>query len=114
MVVAYLGMSMISWALVRGGLNLAEQTDRHLLAGALANLALVIVGILVTATAYRRGERWAWFANLAGTCYGLPLLVIDSRYFGFFSPTVAPQIAGASLAFVGLLLPVDLFFRRTK
>lgn len=114
LIVACLGMAAISWALVHDGLDLSARTGRHLLAGALANGALVIVGILVTATAYRRGERWAWFASLIGTCYGLPLMAIDSHYFGFFSRTVRPQIAGASLAAIGLLLPIDVFFRKSQ
>ncbi|MGH9773345.1 MAG: hypothetical protein ACRD50_00175 [Candidatus Acidiferrales bacterium] len=114
LIAAYLGMAMISWALIRDGLDLSTRSGRHLLAGALANGALVIVGLLLTATAYRRGERWAWFANLVGTCYGLPLMAIDSHYFGILSRTVAPQVAGASLALIGLLLPIDVFFRRAS
>jgi hypothetical protein len=110
--VAFAGLGAVSWALVGAGLDLSQRTDRHLLAGALANLVLVGVEVLVAATAYRRGERWAWFACAFPLLYGLPIMAVDIHYCGLLSRTVLPQLAGLALLVAGLLLPIDVFFSR--
>lgn len=108
---AYLGLAAVSLAIFRRGVDLHTADGRHLLAGALANLGLVWAGLLITTNAYRAGKRWAWFANLA-CLYGLPVMFVDARRFGLFSQTLVPQILGAVLAFIGLLLPLGVFFGR--
>jgi hypothetical protein len=113
MVAAYVGLGAASWGILSHGADLDTADGRHLLAGALANAGLVLMGIAVTANAYRRGERWAWIANWIPFLYGVPVMTIDSVYVGFWSTAVAPQLAGALVAATGLLLPADLFWRDT-
>ena len=109
--VAYLGLAAVSLAIFRRGIDLHTADGRHLLAGGLANLGLIWAGLFITAKAYRAGKRWAWFANLA-CLYGIPLMFVDARIFGWFSQTLVPQIVGAVLALIGLALPLDVFFGR--
>jgi hypothetical protein len=111
MVIAYVGLCAASWGILSMGADLSTANGRHLLAGALANLALVGMGITVTVTAYRRGQRWAWFANVFPLLYGIPIISADSYYVGFWSSTVMPQVLGGTVLVVGLVLPVDIFWR---
>jgi len=106
--VAYLVLGLVSVALFRRGFDLSTVDGRHLLAGALANLGLVWMGLFVVASAYRTGRRWAWFACLA-CLYRVPVMIIDAQRFGVASRTALPQLIGFTLALVGLLLPLDLF-----
>jgi hypothetical protein len=106
---AYLGLAFVSIVLFRRGFDLSTVDGRHLLAGALANLGLVWMGLILVTAAYRMGRRWAWFACLA-CLYGVPVMIIDGQRFGVTSRTVLPQVIGCVLAIIGLLLPVDLFF----
>jgi hypothetical protein len=95
--------------MLRSGFDLDVVDGRHLLAGALANLGLVWMGLFIVATAYREGRRWAWFACLA-CLYGLPVMVVDAGKLGITSRTLLPQVIGLGLALSGLLLPIDVFF----
>jgi len=56
-VVAYFGLAAASWGILSGSADLSTANGRHLLAGALANMSLVAMGIIVTLTAYRQGYR---------------------------------------------------------
>ena len=114
LVFAYVGLAAASWGILSQGADLSTANGRHLFAGALANLSLVIMGITVTIAAYRRGERWAWFANTIPILYGIPMIIVDSYYVGFWSGAVIPQVAGGLILLFGLLLPVDLFFHAGK
>lgn len=111
LIVAYLGLGAASCGILSQGAELSTANGRHLLAGALANASFVALAITVAATAYRRGERWAWFANLITFGYGIPMITLDSYYVGFWSMAVIPQVLGASVALTALLLPADLFWR---
>lgn len=112
LVFAYLGLAMASWGILSLGADLSTADGRHLLAGALANLSLVIMGITVAATAYRQGKRWAWLANwVPPVLYGVPMISLDSHYAGFWSPAVIPQVLGVSVLILALLLPIDIFWR---
>lgn len=107
----YVWLAAASWGILSHGADLATANGRHLLAGALANLALVAMGITVTATTFRRGKRWAWFANMIPLFYGIPIITVDSYYVGFWTVTVLPQALGVVLLVLALLLPADIFLR---
>ena len=111
LVVGYVALGGASWGILSKGADLSTASGRHLLAGALANLSLVAVGIAVTAMAFRRGKRWAWFANFIPLFYGIPMITVDSYYVGFWTGTVLPQVVGAVVFLLGLFLPVDIFWR---
>jgi hypothetical protein len=111
LVVAYVGLAAASWGILSQGADLSTANGRHLLAGALANLALVAMGIAVVVAAYRQGERWAWFANVIPVFYGIPMICLDSYFVGFWSGAVIPQVIGGLVLVFGLILPVDIFWR---
>lgn len=110
LIIAYLGLAAASWGILSQGADLSTGNGRHLLAGALANLSLVAMGIIVAATAYRQGQRWAWFANIIPIFYGIPMISLDSYYVGFWSSAVLPQVLGSLILVFALVLPVDIFF----
>jgi hypothetical protein len=114
LVVAYVGLAAASWGILSQGADMSTANGRHLLAGALANLALVAMGIAIAVTAYRQGERWAWFANVIPVFYGIPMISLDSYFEGFWSSAVIPQVLGVMVLIFGLLLPVDLFWQAYK
>ena len=114
LIIAYLGLAAASWGILSQGADLGTANGRHLLAGALANFSLVVMGITVTASAYRKGERWAWFANTIPVFYGIPMISIDSYHVGFWSSAVMPQVIGNLVLVLGLLLPVDIFWRASQ
>jgi hypothetical protein len=77
---------------------------RHQLAGALANTALVMVGLAIVLGPYRRGERWArrvlWVPVLA---YGVPILCVDGVMVGWRTGTTLLNAALLAPFLVGLL-----------
>lgn len=110
LVIAYLGLAAASWGILSQGADLSTANGRHLLAGALANLSLVAMGIIIAATAYRQAQRWAWFANIIPILYGIPMISLDSYYVGFWTLAVLPQVLGGLILVFGLVLPVGIFF----
>lgn len=107
----YVLLTAASWGILSSGADLATANGRHLLAGALANLALVAMGITVTVGAFRRGKRWAWFANLIPLLYGIPMISLDAYHVGFWTVAVVPQALGFLLLVLALVLPADIFWR---
>lgn len=71
----------------------------------LALLGLAVLVLLVSTTAFRRGERWSWFALLVvpGFMLGLLLHELD----GGFVHTPAIFL---TISLAGLLLPIRVFF----
>lgn len=71
----------------------------------LALLGFAVLILLISTTAFRRGERWAWFAMLVvpGFMFGLILHELDGGFVHM--PTMFLTV---SLA--GLLLPIRVFF----
>ena len=114
LVFAYCGLAMASWGILSDGADLTTANGRHLLAGALANFSLVVMGIFVTVNSYRKGERWAWVATTILFVYGIPMISLDSHYVGFWTMAVIPQVMGGSTALLGLLLPVDIFWKKNN
>lgn len=113
-VFGYAGLSVASWGILSQGADVSTANGRHLLAGAIANLAVVAMGIMVTVTAFRQAKRWAWFVNLIPVLYGIPIICLDSYYVGFWTGTVLPQVFGAVVFLFGLFLPVDIFWQSQK
>jgi hypothetical protein len=109
LVVAYIGLATASWGILSQGADLSTANGRYLLAGALANMTLVAMGIIVAIAAYRKGQRWAWFANSILIFYGIPMISLDSYYVGFWIPSVLPQVLGSLILVTALLLPIDIF-----
>lgn len=104
---SFLGVLAASVALVSRDAALDTAVGRHLWAGALANASLVIVAVAVVLGPLRRGEAWAfWVALLPVAFYAVPILVIDATHVprGTLVATLAPQVGGLAVAFVGFAL----------
>lgn len=72
---------------------------------ALANLTLVLLGSALTWFAYRRRERWAWWAVLATLlCYGVPMTLIDHVLVGWQGPVSVLEFVLLFLGATGLVL----------
>lgn len=105
--VAGLGLAMASIPILGPHPELARAADRHLLAGALANLSLALILVTLALIPIRRGHRWALLAYaLAAVTYGLPIFIIDATHVsqGNLLPTLFPQALGLLLMAAGLLL----------
>lgn len=103
----YVGLLAASIAIVSRGADPDSAIGRHLWAGALANVSLCAVEILITTQSLRKGEKWAWWAAAVPlVVYGIPMLILDAihvppeRLF----LTLAPQVLGMVAAGVGLTL----------
>jgi uncharacterized membrane protein HdeD (DUF308 family) len=73
-----------------------------------ASIGMGLFGVMITAIAYRRRERWAWF-----TLWYYPIFWI-AHLLGGLPPGQehVHQIVFIVLSLVGLLLPVGEFFPR--
>lgn len=71
-----------------------------------ASIGMGLFGLLITTTAYRRGERWAWFASWYYPVFWAAHLV------GNLPPGKdhIHQVVFIGLSLAGLLLPVREFF----
>jgi hypothetical protein len=75
----------------------------------LVSLVWSILVIAISMTAYRRGERWAWYAFWSLPAYFIGSTVILSR-FGLTSVELVLLPLFVALSFSGLLLPIRKFF----
>jgi len=94
--------------------DLMTRDGRHLLAGALGIVALVLVEVLVCLFPLRRGETWAlWAATIPLFVLGLPIFIIDAMFVPartkFF--TLLPQGVGDLFAIAVLAY---LWWRRPR
>ena len=81
----------------------------YLRAIGVASIGMGIFGLLITTIAYRRRERWAWFA-----LWYYPLFFWTAHLVGGLPPGKehVHQIVFIALSLAGLLLPVREFFPR--
>lgn len=100
-----LGMGAASLAIMTPWPDLDTRVGRHVLAGALANLALSLVLCLIAGGPIRRGDRWGvWAYAIPFAVYGLPIVVVDATHVARerLAATLGPQILGMFLGVVGL------------
>ncbi len=72
-----------------------------------ALLGFSILGIFVSYTAFRRGEKWAWFALLYWPAY---LLFITAESYALGGANWPLNAAFLLISLAGLLLPYRKFF----
>jgi hypothetical protein len=81
----------------------------YFMGGALSDIGFVFLIIVISMTAYRRGEKWAWYAFWFVPAYFLGWvalgLTIESS-----SSTIPYLMVFVILSLVGLLLPFRKFF----
>lgn len=103
-----LGLSAASIGILSPNPGVETKIGRHLLAGALANLALTLVTSIIAAIPLRQGHRWAfWAALIPIVIYSIPILTIDAMYVTPANRlrTLAPGLSGTifSLICLGLV-----------
>ena len=86
----------------------ASSDQSSLRAIGVASIGMGLFGVMITAIAYRRRERWAWF-----TLWYYPIFWI-AHLLGGLPPGQehVHQIVFIVLSLVGLLIPVGEFFPR--
>jgi len=95
--------------------DLTTRTGRHLFAGALGIVALVLVEVLICLFPLRRGEGWAlWAVAIPLVVLGMPIFIFDAIFVPartkFF--TLLPQAIGNLFAIT--LLAYLLWLRRRR
>jgi hypothetical protein len=94
--------------------DLTTRTGRHLLAGALGIIAMVLVEVLICLFPLRRGEGWAiWAAAIPLFVLGIPIFIVDATYVSARTrfATLLPQGIGDAFAICVLAYIV---WRRTR
>ena len=110
------GLSAASLAILSPSPDPHTRVGRHLIAGALANLALALILGLIAAVPLRRGQRWAFWAYVIPLgIYGVPVLLMDSTYVSseHLIATLVPQLLGLVLSILGLILVAPAVFGRS-
>jgi hypothetical protein len=110
--IAWISLAIIGLAILAFGLIVtvvpASSEPPYLRAIGVASIGMGLFGLLVTTIAYRRRERWAWFALWYYPIFWTVHLV------GGLPPGKehVHQIVFVVLSLAGLLLPVREFFPR--
>ena len=77
--------------------------------GGLSDLGFAFFLIVISMTAYRRGDKWAWYALWFVPAFFLGFIVL-SLTLESTSSLLPPLMVFVILSLVGLLLPVRKFF----
>jgi hypothetical protein len=107
LMLAAIGLGGVSLAIVVPTPGIGDRVGRHLLAGALANLSVSILLLLIAAIPIRAGQRWGfWAYAVPFLVYGLPVLLVDATHVSRdrLIGTLAPQVIGIALGVAGLAL----------
>ena len=111
--IGILGLSAASIGVLSPTPGVQTKIGRHLMAGALANLALTLVLSVIAAIPLRNGQRWAFWAFLIPIIvYSIPILIVDAIYVtpANRAVTLAPGLAGLVFSLVCLALIAPTFF----
>jgi hypothetical protein len=111
--VTALGMSGATVAILTRLPDVTTALGRHLWAGALANLSLSLIQLMIALIPLRRGEKWAFWAYvLPLLVYGIPILMLDATHVpgATLVPTLAPMVLGLASAVIGLMLAAKTIF----
>lgn len=107
------GISGMTWQQLNSvSPNAASMIDYLVRAGGINLFLLGLVSAVVAATAFRRGERWAWFAMwLLPLWLGMIVLLLLSVYKPA-GPGLPPPLVSGSIFFVVMVLTLALSFRK--
>lgn len=81
----------------------------YFMSGGLSDIGFAFFITVISMTAYRRGERWAWYALWFVPAYFLGFVAL-SFTFETSSSMLLPLMVFVILSLVGLLLPFRKFF----
>jgi len=108
-----LGISGLTWQqLNSASTNATTMIDYLVRAGGVHLFVLGLLGMFVAATAFRRGERWAWYAMWLWPLWlGMVVLLLLSAYKQP-GPGVPPPLVSGSIFFAITVLTLALSFRK--
>ena len=69
-------------------------------------VAFSLLAVMIAATAYRRGERWAWWALLIGNTLTYPAAMTYDRIVGAIGPFEMTEYLGIALIYATLAVTV--------
>ena len=106
---ALIGVAILVFGLITTALPASSEAP-YMRAIGVASIGMGLFGLLITTIAYRRRERWAWFA-----LWYYPLFW-TAHLVGGLPPGKdhVHQVVFIILSLVGLLLPVREFFGRRE
>ena len=106
---AIIGVAILLFGLITTAVPVSSDSP-YMRAIGVASIGMGLFGLLITTIAYRRRERWAWFA------LGYYPLFWTAHLVGGLPPgkDYIHQVVFIVLSLVGLLLPVREFFGRRE
>ena len=107
------GISGMTWQqLSSANPNAASMIDYLVRAGGVHLFILGLLSMVVAATAFRRGERWAWYAMWLWPLWlGMVILLLLSVYKQS-SPGVPPPLVSGGIFIVITIVTLALSFRK--
>jgi hypothetical protein len=69
-------------------------------------MTIGIIGLLIAATAFRRGERWAWWALFIGNTVAFGAPMFYDRIVHSFGPFELTEYLGITLVYIALIITV--------
>lgn len=88
--------------------------DFYFRGGGLSDLGLAFFLIVITLTAYRKGEKWAWYAFWFVPVYFVTWIAISFSIPESIPSLLLPLIILTGLSLAGLLLPYRKFFSKQE
>lgn len=108
-----LGISGMTWQQLSGtSPNAASMIDYLVRAGGVNLFLLGLLSMVVAATAFRRGERWAWFAMWLLPLWLAMIVMLLLTMYKPGGPGLPPPLVSGSIFFVVMVLTLALSFRK--
>jgi hypothetical protein len=82
--------------------------EMYIITKKIIGLMLLIVGILIlliNQNAYRKGEKWAWYALLIAGSIAWSTFIVYKIIIGYIGASMITFVVGAALVVVGLIIP---------
>ncbi|HEY7193520.1 MAG TPA: hypothetical protein VH439_07235 [Gemmatimonadales bacterium] len=109
----YEGFSKGSWsALVATSPQTAQYIEVLFRTYGMYNVGFGVMGVAVAVTAFRKGERWAWWALLAGNTITLVSAMVYDRTVNAIGPFEMSEYLGLAMVFAALVITVP--FRKAR
>ena len=107
------GISGMTWQQLNGtSPNAASMIDYLVRAGGINLFLLGLLSMVVAATAFRRGERWAWFAMWLLPLWLAMIVLLLLGTYKPAGPGVPPPLVSGSIFFIVMVLTLALSFRK--
>ncbi len=107
------GISGMTWAqLESASPNAATMIDYLVRAGGAHLFVLGLLSMVVAATAFRRGERWAWYAMWLWPLWLALIILVLLNAYKPTGPGIPPPLVSGSIFFILSVLMLLLSYRK--